>query len=214
MLETCIRLLLVRHGQSAANAQNIFTGWSDPPLTSAGQGEARGIGLKLSDARLYPDRIFCSPLQRCTETVRIIVETMDITDCSIEQDSDLNERDYGLLTGHGKDVVGQQYGAERVRHWRRSYRGTPPGGESLRDTAARVLRYYIRSILPAAMTGGTTLIVSSGNALRSLAMTLDGLDEVQIESVELSTGAILLYDLGSNTAIAGRAILQNGNEPA
>lgn len=213
MAEAVARLILARHGQSAANADDVFTGWSNPPLTPFGRDEACGMARKLIEAHLRPARVFCSPLDRCTETVGILIQELDLGGVPVVQDTRLNERDYGLLTGRRKGEIAQLYGADQVRRWRRSYAETPPMGESLRDTSARVLRVYVEKVLPAAMTGGTTLIVSSGNALRSLVMALDGLDEREIEGFDISTGAMILYELGSNTGILGRSILQNRMDP-
>lgn len=205
-------LVLVRHGQSATNAANVFTGWNDPPLTDLGREEGRAVAERLTSAGLAPDRIFSSPLQRCAEMVGIIMTKMAI-DPPVRESADLNERDYGALNGQNKDEAARTYGAAQVRRWRRSYAEAPPGGESLRDTAARVLRYYVRDILPATMAGGTTLVVSSGNALRSLVMTLDGLDAVEIERFDISTGAILHYQLGADTRVERRSILYNKVQP-
>ena len=202
------RLLLIRHGESAANAANIFTGWSEWPLTAQGRAEAATIAQKLIAADLYPTRIFQSALGRCAETARIIVDTMEVQEVPVVTSPALNERDYGALTGMNKDEAAERFGASQVRAWRRSYAMAPPEGESLRDTAARVLAYYVRVVLPAAMAGGTTLIVSHGNSLRALAMALDGLDADQIERFDLSTGATVLYTLDSTTAVIDRAVLQ------
>ncbi|MDF0490537.1 2,3-bisphosphoglycerate-dependent phosphoglycerate mutase [Sphingomonas sp. H39-1-10] len=209
MEEPTVGLILARHGQSTANAAGIFTGRSDPPLTATGRDEARRIADQLIEAGLCPDRIFCAALDRCRETTAIIVETMGLEDCPVTNDPWLNERDYGLLTGRRKDEIGELCGADQLRRWRRSYTDTPPMGESLRDTAARVLRAYVSAILPQAMTGGTTLIISCGNALRALVMTLDDLDEHQIENFDISTGALLSYQLALNTAVRSRSTLYN-----
>ncbi len=207
MADIHARLVLVRHGQSEANAANIFTGWSDPPLTEVGRDEAGLVAHRLLAAGLQPARIFCSVLGRCTETVQLITAVMETGDIPLIADAALNERDYGALTGLDKSEAGQRYGDAQVRQWRRSYAVAPPDGESLRDTAARVLPYYVRTILPAAMAGGTTLVVSHGNTLRALAMALDGLDASEIERFDLLSGATILYGLGSTTAILERSIL-------
>jgi 2,3-bisphosphoglycerate-dependent phosphoglycerate mutase len=201
------RLVLIRHGQSEANAANVFTGWSDPPLTAVGRDEAGLVAHRLLAAGLQPARIFCSVLGRCTETVQLISAVMETGDIPVIADAALNERDYGALTGLDKSEAAERYGAAQVRQWRRSYAVAPPDGESLRDTAARVLTYYVRTILPAAMAGGTTLIVSHGNTLRALAMALDGLNASEIERFDLLTGATILYGLNDTTAIVERSIL-------
>ncbi|MDT7935318.1 MAG: 2,3-bisphosphoglycerate-dependent phosphoglycerate mutase [Sphingomonadaceae bacterium] len=207
MAEVHARLVLARHGESAINAANVFTGWTNPPLTAIGRDQASLIAHRLMDAKLYPDRIFSSPLDRCNETVAIILSVMGAPDVSATRNLALNERDYGALTGRNKDDAAAEYGAEQVRLWRRSYAVAPPQGESLRDTAARVLAYYVRTILPATMVGGTSLVVSHGNALRGLVMALDGMGEAEIEAFDLSTGATILYELGPTTGIVGRSVL-------
>lgn len=201
------RLVLIRHGQSEANAANVFTGWSDPPLTAIGRDEAGAVAHRLLAAELQPNRIFCSVLGRCTETVQLIRAVMETGDIPVIADVALNERDYGKLTGLDKSEAAGRYGEEQVRQWRRSYVAVPPDGESLRDTAGRVLAYYVRTILPAAMAGGTTLVVSHGNTLRALAMALDGLDAREIERFDLLTGTTILYGLSDTTAIVGRRVL-------
>jgi 2,3-bisphosphoglycerate-dependent phosphoglycerate mutase len=207
MTDIQARLVLIRHGQSEANAANIFTGWSDPPLTARGRDEAGLVAHRLLAAGVRPARIFCSVLSRCTDTVRLIRAVMATGEIPVTADAALNERDYGALTGIDKDEAATRYGDVQVRQWRRSYAAAPPEGESLRDTAARVLAYYVRTILPATMAGGTTLIVSHGNSLRALAMTLDGLDAREIEGFDLSTGATILYALADTSAIVERRVL-------
>lgn len=207
MADIRARLVLIRHGQSEANAANIFTGWSDPPLTAIGRDEAGLVAHRLLAAGILPARIFCSKLVRCTETVQLFGAILETGDVPIVADAALNERDYGALTSLDKAEAGKRYGEEQVHQWRRSYAVAPPEGESLRDTAARVLAYYVHMILPAAMAGGATLIVSHGNTLRALAMALDGLDAREIERFDLSTGAAILYTLDDATAVVERNIL-------
>jgi 2,3-bisphosphoglycerate-dependent phosphoglycerate mutase len=133
---------------------------------------------------------------------------MGAPDVPITVDRSLNERDYGALTGLNKTEASDRYGKDQVRQWRRSYAAAPPHGESLRDTVARVLAYYVRTMLPAVMSGGTTLVVSHGNALRALVMALGGLDAARVETLDIPTGGAILYDFSYTTAIIGRAILQ------
>lgn len=199
-------LVLVRHGESATNAANVFTGWSNPPLTAIGRDEASLVAHRIREAGLTPSRIFSSPASRATETVAILQDILEEA-VPVTCLSALNERDYGTLTGRNKDEAAAEFGAAQVRLWRRSYAEAPPEGESLRDTAARVLAAYVHTILPAAMAGGTTLVVSHGNTLRALCMTLDGLDAAAIEGFDLSTGATIHYALGETTAIVRRAVL-------
>jgi 2,3-bisphosphoglycerate-dependent phosphoglycerate mutase len=201
------RLLLVRHGESTTNAANVFTGWSDPPLTEIGRDEAGRVAHRLLAADLRPDRVFSSVLDRSLETARIILDVMGTPELPLVAHPALNERNYGALTGLNKAQAAARYGAEQVRQWRRSYATPPPDGESLRDTAARVLAYYVHVILPATLSGGTTLIVSHGNTLRALAMALDGLDAGAVERFDLSTGATILYELDEASAVIRRTVL-------
>lgn len=201
------RLALIRHGESEANAANRFTGWADPPLTAIGRDQAGKVAHRLLEADVRPARIYQSLLGRCAETTSIITGVMNAADVSVTSDAALNERNYGALTGLNKAEAITQFGEAQVRQWRRSYATAPPEGESLRDTAARVLAYHIRTMLPAIMQGGETLIVSHGNTLRALAMAIDGLDAAQVESLDLSTGETILYTLDATTAVIDRSIL-------
>ena len=203
------RLVLVRHGQSEANAANSFTGWSESPLTDKGRAEAAFVARQLVAAGLYLSRIFQSTLDRCAETVRIIVQALGASEIPIVADGALIERDYGALTGMNKGEAALRFGAEQVRAWRRSYAAAPPQGESLRDTAARVLAYHINTMLPAIMKGGVTLVVFHGNALRALVMAIDDLSGDEIERVDLSTGAAIVYTLDPSTAVPERAVLSS-----
>lgn len=202
------RLVLVRHGESEANAANRFTGSADPALTPLGHSQAEAIAHRLIAQGIRPARIFRSTLRRCADTTAIVTAVMGAPDVPITVDRSLNERDYGALTGLNKTEASDRYGKDQVRQWRRSYAAAPPHGESLRDTVARVLAYYVRTMLPAVMSGGTTLVVSHGNALRALVMALDGLDAARVETLDIPTGGAILYDFSSTTAIIGRAILQ------
>ena len=202
-----VNLVVMRHGESETNAANVFTGLSDPPLSARGRDEAAQVAHRLGLAGLIPARIFCSPTIRASETVEIMQRVLENRETSVSVISALHERDYGALTGRNKDEAADEFGAEQVRLWRRSYAETPPQGESLRDTAARVLAAYVHTILPAAMAGGTTLVVSHGNTLRALCMALDGLTPAQVESFHLLTGATIHYALSETTAIVGRSVL-------
>lgn len=202
-----VRIVLLRHGQSIANAADVFTGWSDPALTDLGRAQAAGAVRMLLDAGLVPTRIIASPLGRCVETVRILRETIAAPDLPVSLLGALRERDYGVLTGMNKAGAGARFGDDQVRLWCRSYKETPPEGESLRDTAARVLSCYISDILPAALAGGTTLIVAHGNSLRALAMTLDGLDAMAVESLDIPTGGAISYALDASTRVVSRSVI-------
>src|SRR5438132_12645521 len=160
-------LVLVRHGQSEWNLKNLFTGWKDVELTEAGVAEARAAGKKLKAQGLSFDVAYTSALKRAQRTLDLMLEEMGLR-IPIIRDQALNERDYGDLVGLNKDDARKKWGDEQVHIWRRSYDIAPPGGESLRDTAARVLPYYIREILPRVLRGERTLVAAHGNSLRAL----------------------------------------------
>jgi 2,3-bisphosphoglycerate-dependent phosphoglycerate mutase len=200
-------LLLVRHGESETNAANAFSGWADPALTLRGRDEAKRVGETLVASDLQPDRVFTSELQRCRQTTEVILAAIGKADIPILSSAALNERDYGVLTGMDKAAAAEKWGKEQVHRWRRSYTEAPPDGESLQDTAARVLTFYVQTILPRTLAGGTTLLVSHGNTLRALVMALDGMSAEAIEGYDISTGSILLYTLAHDSSIAKRARL-------
>ena len=135
-------LVLVRHGQSEWNKENLFTGWKDPNLTEKGIEEASKAGKELKANQMKFDAMFTSDLIRAQETGRIILEEMDQTDITVIKDICLNERNYGDLAGLNKDDARKKWGDEQVHIWRRSFDVPPPGGESLKDTAERVLPYF------------------------------------------------------------------------
>ena len=184
-------LVLVRHGQSQWNLENRFTGWTDIALTEAGMAEARHAGELLKDYHF--DHGFTSALSRAQETLRIILEVTGQTDLPIDRDQALNERNYGDLQGLNKDETAQKFGAEQVHIWRRSYDIAPPGGESLKDTRARVMPYYEAHILPLLKQGRKVLVVAHGNSLRALVMVLDNISERDIPELNIPTGAPLRY---------------------
>jgi 2,3-bisphosphoglycerate-dependent phosphoglycerate mutase len=186
-------LLLLRHGQSQWNLENRFTGWIDVPLSTQGREEAMATAQKLSGYRL--DRAFTSRLVRATDTVRIVLAAIGQRQIPIEENQALNERMYGDLQGLNKEETVKKYGAQQVELWRRSYEVRPPGGESLQDTAARVLPYYEERIKPALEKDDTVLIVAHGNSLRALVMHLEHLSPQQIMNLSIPTGALLVYDL-------------------
>jgi 2,3-bisphosphoglycerate-dependent phosphoglycerate mutase len=184
-------LILVRHGQSSWNLENRFTGDEDPPLTAQGREEARAAGRKIADIPLSHG--FTSVLQRAIDTMTLILETACHPELPVTRDAALNERNYGRLQGLNKVQVAAQYGEEQVAVWRRSFSVRPPGGESLADTAARVIPYYQRAIEPLLRLGQTILVVAHGNSLRSLMMYLEQLSAEEIEHIDLPTGIPRLY---------------------
>jgi 2,3-bisphosphoglycerate-dependent phosphoglycerate mutase len=197
------RLVLLRHGESQWNLENRFTGWVDVPLSARGEEEAREAGKKLIGYRF--DRAFTSVLTRAIETLRIVLEVIGQSHIPIEKDQALNERMYGELQGLNKAETAKKYGEQQVKLWRRSYDIRPPGGESLKDTAERVLPYYKSRIEPHVLAGETILIVAHGNSLRALVMHLDRLTPDQVLELNIPTGAPLLYEFGpEGTAAAHR----------
>jgi 2,3-bisphosphoglycerate-dependent phosphoglycerate mutase len=199
-------LVLVRHGQSEGNLKNIFTGWDDLGLTEQGIAEARAVGQRLQALGLGFDVAFTSMLRRAWQSCAIILKTMGQPDIPEFRDPALNERNYGELTGLNKDEARKRWGEAQVHLWRRSYDVPPPGGESLKDTSARVLPFFIQAILPRVMRGERTLVVAHGNSLRSLVMALDRLSPEAVTSVEFATGDIHLYRLAADTTVEAKQI--------
>ena len=197
-------LVLVRHGQSEWNLKNLFTGWRDVALTDIGIAEARAAGRKLRAQGIGFDIGFTSALKRAQDTMTLMLEEMSLPDVPVFKDLALNERDYGDLSGLNKDDARKRWGEEQVHVWRRSYDVAPPGGESLRDTAARVLPYYIEEILPRVLRGERTLVTAHGNSLRALVMVLDRLGPTEIIARELATGVPLIYHLNADATVANR----------
>jgi 2,3-bisphosphoglycerate-dependent phosphoglycerate mutase len=197
-------LVLVRHGQSEWNLKNLFTGWRDVALTDIGIAEARAAGRKLRAQGIGFDIGFTSALKRAQDTMTLMLEEMSLPDIPVFKDLALNERDYGDLSGLNKDDARKRWGEEQVHVWRRSYDVAPPGGESLRDTAARVLPYYIEEILPRVLRGERTLVTAHGNSLRALVMVLDRLGPKEIIARELATGVPLIYHLNADATVANR----------
>jgi 2,3-bisphosphoglycerate-dependent phosphoglycerate mutase len=201
-------LVLARHGQSEWNLKNLFTGWKDPGLTDLGIEEARTAGKRLKDLGITFDVAFTSDLSRAQRTCDLILEEIGQPGLTTIRDQALNERDYGDLSGLNKDDARAKWGEEQVHLWRRSYDVPPPGGESLKDTVARVLPYYMREILPRVMRGERVLVAAHGNSLRALVMVLDRLDAATIPSLELATGIPLVYGLNDDTTVATKKVLE------
>lgn len=200
-------LVLVRHGQSEWNLKNLFTGWKDPDLTELGVEEAKTGAEALKANGLKFDVAFTSVLIRAQHTLDLILEGIGQTDLEVIRDQALNERDYGDLAGLNKDDARKKWGEEQVHIWRRSYDVPPPGGESLKDTGARVWPYYMTEILPRVLRGETVLVAAHGNSLRSLLMILDRLDREQILSVNLATGVPMVYKLNADSTVASKEVL-------
>ena len=200
-------LVLCRHGQSEWNLKNLFTGWKDPGLTELGVEEARRAGRQLKAMGVRFDVAFTSALSRAQRTCALILEEIGQPGLTTIADWRLNERDYGDLSGLNKAETAAKYGDDQVHVWRRSYDVPPPGGESLKDTVARVLPYYVETILPRVMAGERVLVAAHGNSLRALIMVLDHLGPDTIPSLELATGVPLVYRLNSDTTVADKQVL-------
>lgn len=200
-------LVLVRHGQSDWNLKNLFTGWKDPDLTPQGVSEAKAAGARLKARGIGFDVAFTSDLTRAQHTLSLILDEIGQKDLQTFRNQALNERDYGDLSGLNKDEARQRWGEEQVHIWRRSYDIAPPGGESLKDTVARVLPYFVQTILPRVMAGERVLVAAHGNSLRALIMVLDRLSPDSITKVELNTGEPIVYRLRADTGVAEKDIL-------
>ena len=187
-------LVLVRHGQSEWNEKNLFTGWKDPNLTKKGIGEAIEAGKLLKAKNMKFDLMYTSNLTRAQETGRLILEEMNLANITIEKDQSLNERNYGDLAGLNKDEARKKWGDEQVHIWRRSFYVPPPGGESLKNTAERVLPYFHKNIMPEVKKGLDILIAAHGNSLRALVMELENISSNEIVNLEIATGVPLIYE--------------------
>ena len=214
------KLILVRHGQSIWNLENLFTGWTDVDLSPQGVDEARQAGREIASAGLVPDSVFTSVLKRAIRTQWLILEELDLLWLPVLRDWRLNERHYGALQGLDKAQTVEQYGAAQVQVWRRSYDTPPPplgaddprhprfdrryaqipaaqlpATESLKDTLARVQPYWEQWIAPELRANRHVLIVAHGNSLRALVKMLDGLSEAAVIELNIPTGIPLLYEL-------------------
>jgi 2,3-bisphosphoglycerate-dependent phosphoglycerate mutase len=197
-------LVLVRHGQSDWNLKNLFTGWRDVDLTEKGVAEARAAGRKLKAQGIKFDVAFTSALKRAQRTLDLMLTELGQTTISIFKDQALNERDYGDLVGLNKDDARKKWGEEQVHIWRRSYDVAPPGGESLKDTLARALPYYVTDILPRVLRGERVLVAAHGNSLRALVMVLDKHTPDSITKLNLDTGVPMIYRLNADSTVASK----------
>ncbi|MDB5574649.1 MAG: phosphoglycerate mutase [Tardiphaga sp.] len=200
-------LVLVRHGQSEWNLKNLFTGWKDPDLTALGVTEAKAAGRKLKDQGLTFDIAFTSDLKRAQRTLDLALAEMGQTGLPITRNLALNERDYGELSGLNKDDARAKWGEAQVHIWRRSFDVPPPGGESLKDTLARTLPYFVQEILPCVLRGERTLVAAHGNSLRALIMVLEKLTPEGILARELATGVPIIYRLNADATVASKVDL-------
>jgi 2,3-bisphosphoglycerate-dependent phosphoglycerate mutase len=202
-------LVLVRHGQSEWNQKNLFTGWRDVGLTELGIEEARAAGRRLKARGFNFDLAYTSALKRAQDTLTIMLEELGQTGLETKWDQALNERDYGDLVGLNKDDARKRWGEEQVHRWRRSYDTAPPGGESLKDTLARALPYYVTHILPDVLSGKEVLVSAHGNSLRALIMAIEGQSPEEIVKLELPTGVPVVYRLRPDSRIESKEILED-----
>lgn len=204
------QLILVRHGQSEWNRQNLFTGWRNPDLTEQGVREARNAGKALRAEGIRFDIGFTSELMRAQKTCSLLLDEQGQTDLEVIRNVALNERDYGDLSGLNKDDAREKWGEDQVHIWRRSYDTPPPGGESLKDTAERVLPYFNAEIMPHIHAGESVLVAAHGNSLRALVMVLDVLSEDEVTGVNIATGEPYIYDLMTDGSVTSKRILPVG----
>jgi len=195
-------LVLIRHGQSEWNLKNLFTGWRDVDLTEQGVAEAKAAGKRLKERGIQFDVAYTSALKRAQRTLGLVLDEMGQSSITIHKDKALNERDYGDLNGLNKDDARKKWGEEQVHIWRRSYDTPPPGGESLKDTVARALPYYVQNILPSVLRGERTLVAAHGNSLRALIMVLEKHTPESILKRELATGVPIIYKLNADATVA------------
>jgi 2,3-bisphosphoglycerate-dependent phosphoglycerate mutase len=203
------QLVLVRHGQSEWNLKNLFTGWRDPDLTDQGVADAEKAGRRLKAEGYGFDVAFTSDLGRAQRTCALILRELGLSSLPTIRDPALKERDYGDLAGLNKDDARAKWGDEQVHLWRRSYETRPPGGESLKDTAARVLPYYIEAILPRVMAGERVLVAGHGNSLRALTMVLDRVAPAAVAGLEIATAVPLVYRLKADTTVETKRVLDH-----
>jgi len=201
---TTRNLILVRHGQSEWNEQNLFTGWKDPGLTELGIKEAKNAGSLISDKGIQFDEMFTSMLIRAQDTGAIILDSINQQNIPITKNKALNERNYGSLAGLNKDDARKKWGEEQVHIWRRSFDIPPPEGESLKDTAERVLPYFHEYIMPKVIQGLSILVAAHGNSLRALIMELDLISSEDIVKLEIPTGAPIQYEFNQNGEVVNK----------
>lgn len=196
------QLVITRHGQSAWNLENRFTGWVDVDITAKGEQEALAAGQKLKG--FHFDCAFTSNLKRAQRTLDIILKEIGQENIPVTKDEALNERHYGDLQGANKAETEEKFSKEQVHIWRRSFDVAPPNGESLKDTADRVIPYFDLNIAPLLQQGRNIIISAHGNSLRALIMHIEKLTPDEILKVELPTGQPMLYELDKNMSVQSK----------
>jgi len=187
------QLVIFRHGQSLWNLENKFTGWVDVDLSEKGISEAKNAGLKLKGYNF--DFAYSSALKRAQDTLTLVLQSAGHTPLQPIYNEALNERMYGDLQGLDKEETAKKYGVEQVKIWRRSFDVPPPNGESLKDTAARVLPYFESEIVPKLKSGKNVVIAAHGNSLRALIMYLEKMTPDEILEFEIATAQPRMYEL-------------------
>lgn len=201
-------LVLLRHGQSEWNLKNIFTGCRDVNLSPKGVTEAHEAGKKLKQLGIKFDQTFTSELTRAQKTLELALEELGDSDLPVQKNAALNERDYGDLTGKNKDEAREEFGAEQVHIWRRSFNIAPPNGESLKDTADRTLPYFESEIMSAVKSGKNVIISAHGNSLRAITMQLDELSAEEIVKLEIATGVPIVYEIDAEGKVLSKKVLE------
>ncbi len=202
-------LVLVRHGQSQWNEKNIFTGWKNPDLTELGIKEAIKAGIALKKSGYKFDLMFTSVLLRAIRTGKLILEELDQKDLKVIENEALNERDYGDLSGLNKDEARKRWGSDQVHTWRRSFDTPPPQGESLKNTAERVLPYFSENILPLIRKNQEIIVAAHGNSLRALVMHLDNLSPDEVVRLEIPTGMPICYQINNQGQVQNKILLED-----
>ena len=202
-------LVLVRHGQSQWNEKNIFTGWKNPDLTELGIKEAIKAGIALKRSGYKFDLMFTSVLLRAIRTAKLILEALDQKDLKGIENEALNERDYGDLSGLNKDEARKRWGSDQVHTWRRSFDTPPPQGESLKNTAERVLPYFSENILPLIRKNQEIIVAAHGNSLRALVMHLDNLSPDEVVRLEIPTGMPICYQINNQGQVQNKILLED-----
>ncbi len=197
-------LVLVRHGESEWNKKNLFTGWTDVPLTKHGMAEAQEAGKRLQKLGYKFEIAFTSHLIRSWQTLILMLDELDQEGLPTISHKAMNERDYGDLAGLNKDDARKKWGDEQVHIWRRSFDVPPPGGESLKDTADRALPYFENQIMPQVMDGKNVIVAAHGNSLRAVIMKLDGLSEDEVTQLNLPTGSPVVYRFNDDGSVASK----------
>jgi 2,3-bisphosphoglycerate-dependent phosphoglycerate mutase len=193
------KLVLVRHGLSVYNDQNRFTGWKDVDLNQQGRDEAKQAVNLLMDYKF--DAAFTSDLIRAKNTLNIILEGINQKDIPIIENMALNERDYGDLIGQNKVEAAEKFGEEQVHIWRRSFDTPPPSGESLKDTADRVIPYLKNEIMPLISSGKNILVSAHGNSIRAIVMDLQNYSPEQILRTEIGWCEPWVFEFENDTVV-------------